>query len=123
MKYFIAALQKYAEFKGRARRKEYWYFVLFVYVFAVPFYYLDVYFESELPTLCYYLIFLVPCLAVTVRRMHDVNKSGWYCLIPIYSLILEFTDGDKGPNKYGSDPKRPEFEEFLSDGEVSASVQ
>jgi uncharacterized membrane protein YhaH (DUF805 family) len=41
--------------------------------------------------------------------MHDVNKSGWYILIPIYNLILCCTDGTNGPNDYGPDPKRPEI--------------
>ena len=40
-----------------------------------------------------------------VKRMHDVNKSGWYLFIPIYNLILALTKGIKGENKYGSDPK------------------
>jgi uncharacterized membrane protein YhaH (DUF805 family) len=45
--------------------------------------------------------------------MHDVNKSGWFILIPVYNLILYFTPGTEGSNEYGPDPKRPEFEEFL----------
>lgn len=46
-------------------------------------------------------------LAVGVRRMHDVGKSGWFLLIPIYSLILAVTEGEKGTNRYGKDPKSP----------------
>ncbi|EOR95430.1 protein of unknown function DUF805 [Arcticibacter svalbardensis MN12-7] len=48
---------------------------------------------------------LIPSIAVGVRRMHDVNKSGWFLLIPIYNLILAFTDGTPGENAYGQDPK------------------
>jgi uncharacterized membrane protein YhaH (DUF805 family) len=40
-----------------------------------------------------------------IKRMHDVNKSGWYSIIPIYNIILAFTDGTPGPNEYGDDPK------------------
>jgi len=40
-----------------------------------------------------------------VKRMHDINKSGWYFIIPVYNIILAFTDGTHGPNKYGPDPK------------------
>jgi len=48
---------------------------------------------------------LLPGIGVAIRRMHDVGKSGWFMLIPIYNLILAFTEGDKGPNEYGEDPK------------------
>jgi uncharacterized membrane protein YhaH (DUF805 family) len=53
----------------------------------------------------YNLAVLIPSIAVGVRRMHDVGKSGWYLIIPIYSLILAFTQGEKGSNQYGADPK------------------
>lgn len=48
---------------------------------------------------------LIPGIAVAVRRMHDVGKSGWFILIPIYNLILAFTEGEKGNNEYAMDPK------------------
>ena len=48
---------------------------------------------------------LAPSIAVAVRRMHDVGKSGWFLLIPIYNLILACTEGQKGDNEYGTDPK------------------
>jgi len=48
---------------------------------------------------------IIPSIAVGVRRMHDVGKSGWFILIPIYNLILAATEGDKGDNQYGPDPK------------------
>lgn len=48
---------------------------------------------------------LIPSIAVSIRRMHDVGVSGWYILVPIYSFILAFTEGEKGENKYGPDPK------------------
>jgi uncharacterized membrane protein YhaH (DUF805 family) len=47
---------------------------------------------------------LVPGLAVAIRRMHDVGKSGWHILIPIYNLVLACTEGTKGDNEYGPDP-------------------
>ncbi len=62
----------------------------------------------------FYLGIIIPGIAVAIRRMHDVGKSGWYCLIPIYSLILAFTEGDKGPNEYGPDPKDPAFEDEIN---------
>jgi uncharacterized membrane protein YhaH (DUF805 family) len=61
----------------------------------------------ELPILgsIYSLAVLLPGIAVGVRRMHDINKSGWYLLIPIYNIVLLATNGDQGANEYGTDPK------------------
>jgi len=56
----------------------------------------------------YSLAVIIPSIAVGVRRMHDVGKSGWYLLIPLYNLILACTDGDSGDNEYGSNPKTEE---------------
>jgi len=54
----------------------------------------------------YMLVMLLPGIGVGIRRMHDVGKSGWFMLIPIYNLILAFTEGDKGPNEYVEDPSK-----------------
>ena len=109
MIWFFRALAKYAVFKGRARRKEYWYFYLFYLIFAlilgVILGVLHLQDHTELFTRLFQVAFLLPILAVGVRRMHDVNRSGWYILIPIYNLILACTDGTRGPNDYGPDPK------------------
>lgn len=59
---------------------------------------------------------LIPYIAVTVRRMHDVGKSGWFMLIPIYNLILTLTEGDRGSNQYGSDPKSASDREDIQQG-------
>lgn len=69
----------------------------------------------------YSLAVLVPSLAVAVRRMHDVGKSGWYILIPIYNLILAVTEGDNGPNEYGEDPKNEtnQSSDLLDDSLIS----
>ena len=53
----------------------------------------------------FYLGTLVPSIAGGIRRMHDNDKSGWFILIPIYNLILAFSEGTKGPNRFGADPK------------------
>jgi len=109
MKYYLEVLQKYAVFEGRARRSEYWYFVLFNFLISLALTFLD---EAlgllEFGTnTVYSLAVMIPSLAVLVRRMHDVGKSGWFCLIPIYNLILAATEGDYGTNEYGPDPKNP----------------
>jgi uncharacterized membrane protein YhaH (DUF805 family) len=110
MKWYFMVLKKYADFNGRARRSEYWYFVLFNYLVQLLIGYIGLYtFENPYFGTIYFLAVFIPYIAVGVRRMHDVNKSGWYILIPIYNLILCCTDGTNGPNDYGPDPKRPEI--------------
>jgi len=101
MNYYFKVLQNYATFSGRARRSEYWYFFLFNVIIGF------VCGLMQVPDLAniYTLAVLIPGIAVGVRRMHDVGKSGWFLLIPIYNLILAFTEGEKGTNQYGPDPK------------------
>ncbi|MFN8305197.1 MAG: DUF805 domain-containing protein [Ferruginibacter sp.] len=98
--YYVNVLKNYANFEGRARRSEYWYFTLFHFIIAMVLSY-----ASMILYAVYVLGVLVPGIAVAVRRMHDVGKSGWYCLIPIYNLILALTPGVSGSNEYGPDPK------------------
>jgi uncharacterized membrane protein YhaH (DUF805 family) len=99
--YFIDAMEKYAVFGGRARRAEYWWFCLSLVVINIV---VSMIFPNWIGNVVY-LAFVVPQLAVSWRRMHDVGKSGWYCFIPIYSIILAVTAGFPGSNQYGPDPK------------------
>lgn len=111
-----SVLTKYADFNGRARRSEYWWFFLFNFILNVITGFID---ESITPGgvgmvgLFVTLGLLIPGIAVAVRRMHDVGKSGWFILIPIYNLILACTDGEAGSNQYGPDPKRSQFEDDI----------
>jgi uncharacterized membrane protein YhaH (DUF805 family) len=116
MKWYLEVLKKYAVFSGRATRSEYWYFVLFNIIFSLILAFAGTAIHFPFLQSVYSLAVLVPSLAVAVRRMHDVNKSGWFILIPIYNLILACTDSTPGENKYGPDPKRPEFDTFLQAG-------
>ena len=107
MEMFLKVVRdNYANFNGRARRKEYWMFYLFYMIFFIGTTIIDV-ITGLFPIL--YTIFLlgilVPTIAVAVRRMHDTGKSGWFILIPFYGLILTFIEGDAGENEYGADPK------------------
>jgi uncharacterized membrane protein YhaH (DUF805 family) len=110
MKYYLEVLKKYADFNGRARRKEYWMFVLFNMIFLYTLLFIDLYFETVFINTIYSVAVLIPSIAVAVRRMHDVGKSGWYILIPIYNLVLACTEGDYGSNEYGQDPKNTNLE-------------
>ncbi len=105
MKYYLKVLKNYAVFSGRARRSEYWYFALFNTIFSIGFSIFFGLMQEPLLANIYSLVVFIPSLAVGVRRMHDVGKSGWFLLIPIYNLILAFTEGTKGENEYGEDPK------------------
>lgn len=105
MNWYIKVLKNYANFNGRASRSEFWYFFLFHVIILVVLGTVG----NMMPALSFLsLIYsvgtLLPNIAVWIRRMHDTNHSGWYCLIPIYSLILAATEGDRRTNDYGADP-------------------
>lgn len=114
--YFLNAVKnKYAEFNGRARRSEYWYFTLFNMIGGIIIGIIAgalqtmVGFGGFLSTI-YSLALLIPGIAVGVRRMHDVGKSGWFLLIPFYNLYLLVTDSEGGANQYGPNPKTGDLE-------------
>jgi uncharacterized membrane protein YhaH (DUF805 family) len=107
MNWYLKVLKQYADFSGRARRKEYWMFQLFDVIFII----VAMIFAIPLFVL-YVLATRIPALAVTVRRLHDVGKSGWMLfigLIPligsIWFLVLMLTDSQQGTNKWGQNPK------------------
>lgn len=126
MKWYLEAWKKYVEFSGRARRKEYWMFVLFNAIFAIIAVLLDMllgtgYAVSDvvLPYGIIYSLYclavLLPGLAITVRRLHDLGKSGgWFFIsfVPfiggIWLFVLLCLEGTAGENKYGNDPKQAE---------------
>ena len=122
--YLKVMKESYSDFNGRARRKEYWMFVLFYYIVIILATVLDgalglgfdMGYGVKSPygwiTVLVGLVHIIPSLAVAVRRMHDVGKSGWFLfisLIPliggIWLLVLACTDGETNENKYGSNPK------------------
>ena len=103
----------YANFNGRARRSEYWWFVLFVNVLVSALMFLGL-LVSELlffVLAIFALAVILPSLAVTVRRLHDTNRSGWWILVNLIPyvgglvlLVLCAFAGTSGPNRYGPDP-------------------
>jgi uncharacterized membrane protein YhaH (DUF805 family) len=115
MNYYLKVLQNYANFSGRARRKEYWMFVLFNFIASFILGFIGGLLDFPLLANLYSLAILLPSIAVAVRRMHDVGKSGWYVLIPIYNFILCVTEGNNGENEYGPDPKNENSDDSLLD--------
>lgn len=134
MEWMLLPLRRYVQFSGRSRRKEYWMFALFlliIYIIAMALdsmlgfgttsRYADVSatgaaagFNSTggIITMLTMLAMLLPSLAVGIRRLHDTDRSGWWLLIGLIPLIgtivlLVFycSDGTKGPNRFGPDPK------------------
>lgn len=126
MDWMLMPYKRYFEFSGRSRRKEYWMFQLLV---AIVYVVLSVIMSMGAPTvdpmtgaisgggmmmtvgggllLLFYLGSLIPIIAVSIRRMHDQDRSGWWILCPIANIIFLFIEGTKGPNRFGPDPKDP----------------
>jgi len=119
MNWFLEVLKKYAVFNGRARRKEYWFFYLFYLIIFMVLAFLDGLTGSLSGTAgigilsgIFILAMIIPGLAVSVRRLHDTDRSGWWILISlipliggIWFLVLMVLDGTSGQNQYGPDPK------------------
>ncbi|MGE7994192.1 DUF805 domain-containing protein [Pseudomonas sp. NPDC089554] len=103
---FFEVMKKYATFQGRARRKEYWLFLLVstLISFFIGFVEGLVGAPQFLSSL-FSLVVLLPGIAVAVRRLHDSNHSGWWLLVPIVNLIFMIQEGTSGANRFGADPK------------------
>ena len=119
MNWYFEVLKKYAVFGGRARRKEYWYFVLFNALIGIVLAIVDGVTGTLVPGAgigllggLYSLAVFIPGFAVTVRRLHDTGKSGWWLLIflvplvgVIVFLVFMVKDSQPGENQYGPNPK------------------
>jgi len=139
MNWYLKALKQYADFSGRARRKEYWMFTLFnmiiIYALILVMMVGNAIKSSELSLLGmvlyggYALAIIVPSLAVCVRRLHDIGKSGWYFfigLIPLVGgiilLIWLFKDSQAGKNEYGANPKEETSDDATCETVVLVAV-
>lgn len=122
MEWMLMPLKRYADFSGRSRRKEYWMFVLGIFIAAIVLSIVEgilglsgmvggVY--GPLTTILL-LAVIIPGIAVQVRRFHDQDKSGWFVLLALIPfigslavLVFMCLEGTKGPNRFGPDPKNP----------------
>ena len=113
MKWYLKVLKKYAVFEGRASRTEFWMFVLFNFIvgFFIGFFgaLLGGVSSEDQSVLVniYQLAILIPSISVSWRRMHDTDRSGWWSLVPIISLIYLVEKGTAGNNKFGPEPAVP----------------
>jgi len=111
MEYFISALKKYADFNGRARRKEYWMFILFYFLLTIVIAILDIALGTTIFSVIFALLLLIPSISVAARRLHDTNRTGWWQLIAIVPLIGLFIliyfliQDSRKANNYGENPK------------------
>jgi uncharacterized membrane protein YhaH (DUF805 family) len=118
--YYLEALKKYAVFSGRARRAAFWYFVLFNIIVTIVLALIDTLLGTTtgvssfgILSGIYSLAVLIPTLALWVRRLHDIDRTGWWVLInlipligTIVLLVFALTPGTPGSNRYGPDPKQ-----------------
>jgi len=124
MEWMLLPYRRYFDFSGRSRRKEYWMFYLFI---VIVYLLLSIIMGMGTPTIdpvtgellgggalftigmallgIFALGTIIPSLAVSIRRMHDQNRSGWWILCPIANIIFLFIDGTAGTNRFGPDPK------------------
>jgi uncharacterized membrane protein YhaH (DUF805 family) len=120
MEWMILPFRRFGEFTGRSRRREFWMFTLFSLLAALVATAVDAALGFALEdngpvSIIQSLAFLVPSVSVSIRRLHDIDRSGWWLLlvlIPIIGwlvlLIWECTDGTAGTNRFGVDPKDPQ---------------
>ena len=110
---YLGIFKKYFGFRGRMRRREFWWAFFFWWVVYILSIVVDFLIWGS-PNLCAAIVSLgtlIPLVAAQVRRLHDTNKSGWWvplillCPINIAYFVWLATDGDKGVNRFGSDPK------------------
>ena len=113
MNWYMEAFRKYAQFGGRARRMEFWMFTLInvLVIFGLVFF-ADKALWANILLAAYAVAMFIPCIALTVRRLHDTGRSGWWIFISavpligsIAMIIFEVLPGDVGDNGYGPDPK------------------
>lgn len=114
-------LRRYAEFRGRSRRREYWMFILGYAILLGPLLFFLDDTGTEPPAALVWLVLAViaatilPALAVQVRRFHDLDRSGWYVLLNLIPyvgslivLVMMCQPGTMGPNRFGADPLGPD---------------
>lgn len=112
MEWYIKCLRNYVNFKGRARRKEFWMFILFNSIISAALIIISMMVsDSAVVYTIYYLVTALPFIAVCVRRLHDIDRSGWWFLlnmVPFGAFVLLWfhcKEGTSDNNRFGDNPK------------------
>lgn len=111
MEWYLSVIKNYVGFSGRARRKEYWMFILFNIIVSIILNVIGVVIMLPVLGFIYSLAVLLPSIAVAVRRLHDTGRSGWWLLIGLIPLIgaivllIFFVQDSHDENLYGPNPK------------------
>ncbi len=107
MNWYLKVWKNYKDFSSRSRRMEYWSFMLIntLILILLSFAGKPTSIGYNLPTLVYSLASLIPSIAVSARRLHDIGRSGWWMLVPIVGFVMMFFDSQPGTNEYGPNPK------------------
>jgi len=112
MEYYFKAFKKYFDYRGRADKKEFWYFIIINVIIAFLLGLIEKIFRPSMRpgtgilAAIYNLIVFIPGITVGMRRMHDLGAEGWHYFIPIYNLIQACKEGTRGPNRFGDDPRK-----------------
>lgn len=111
MEYFLGAFKKFADFSGRARRKEYWMYFLFYMIFYIGLAIIDGVVGTMFLAFIFSVVMLIPSISIATRRLHDTGRSGWWqliALIPLVGaivLIIFLVQDSHADNSYGPNPK------------------
>jgi uncharacterized membrane protein YhaH (DUF805 family) len=100
----------YVGFSGRAARSEYWFWTLFTFIAYIVAGIIDFYVGLGFVGMVVSLALLLPSIAVAIRRLHDLDRTGWWLLLAftgigaIVLLVWDCMKGTTGPNRFGTDP-------------------
>jgi len=135
MKWYLHAFKNYTNFDDRASRTQYWMFCLYNFCFAIIAFTIDLVFDLGVQKygigllyFVYALVSFIPGLALAVRRLHDIDKNGWYLflafipLLNIYLIALLCTKSDEDSNAFGDKPNNSDIAEFIYNDKTISNI-
>ena len=117
------AIKKYSDFRGRSRRREFWWFSLFCVLGSVVTASIDQGLgTTPLINLLFIIAIFLPGIAVSVRRLHDTNRTGWWTLVPIANIVFWVQDSGPSANRFGQNPKSEAEIQVVAPAKSSVNV-